>query len=187
MHILRSMELHDMIQRKFPTFSCLRRDMPPIWQWCQSVLAHLQFYMSIIMGMGDLLFIFMGILMASYSLSLSLSGTWKQWSSTSEKSFMTPFHSGGNLDLGLPNDGDSFPLKWEPRSRASKWWARWERQHDTFFSIGCCNSNGSFWSSESLIYDALRSSDILFVTKTHESLVQPLSDIIGYHQFSTYR
>ena len=125
MHILRIMELHDMIQRKFPTFSCLRRDMPPIWQWCQSVLAHLQFYMSIIMGMGDLLFIFMGILMASYSLSLSLSLSQEPESSdqvpqsnhswllstrvgTSIWGFQmmgTPFHSSGNLDLGLRNDG----------------------------------------------------------------------------------
>jgi hypothetical protein len=37
------------------------------------------------------------------------------------------------------------------------------------------------------MYDALRSSDILFITETHESPVRPLSDITGYHRFSTCR
>jgi hypothetical protein len=38
-----------------------------------------------------------------------------------------------------------------------------------------------------LLYDALGSSDILFITETHESPVRPLPDITGYHQFSACR
>jgi hypothetical protein len=37
------------------------------------------------------------------------------------------------------------------------------------------------------MYHALRYLDILFITETHESLVRPLLDIIGYHQFSFCR
>jgi hypothetical protein len=37
------------------------------------------------------------------------------------------------------------------------------------------------------MYDALGSSNILFVIETHGSLVQPLLDIAGYHWFSTCR
>jgi hypothetical protein len=54
-------------------------------------------------------------------------------------------------------------------------------------SISCWNGNGSFWSLSGLLYDALGSSDILLITETHESLVRPLLDITGYHQFSACR
>jgi hypothetical protein len=38
-----------------------------------------------------------------------------------------------------------------------------------------------------LAYDALGSSDILFITEMHESHVRPLLDITGYHQYLACR
>jgi hypothetical protein len=51
----------------------------------------------------------------------------------------------------------------------------------------CWNGNGSFWSSPGLLYDALGSTDILFVTETHASRVRPLPDFTGYHWLSVCR
>jgi hypothetical protein len=54
-------------------------------------------------------------------------------------------------------------------------------------SISCWNGNGSFWSSSSLLYDALESTDILFIIETHASHARPLPDYAGYHWLSICR
>lgn len=52
---------------------------------------------------------------------------------------------------------------------------------------GCWNGDIFFWSSLGMINDALGSSDILFVTKTHVSRIKPLTNVVGYHWFSVFK
>jgi len=54
-------------------------------------------------------------------------------------------------------------------------------------SMGCSNGNGAFWSLLSMIFDALGSLNIPFITATRASLVQALPDIRSYHWFFAYR
>jgi hypothetical protein len=61
------------------------------------------------------------------------------------------------------------------------------RRQGTGISIRYWNGHGSFWSSSGLLYDALESTDILFVTETHASPIRPLPNIADYHWFSVCR
>lgn len=54
-------------------------------------------------------------------------------------------------------------------------------------SIECYNCNGALWSSLRLLYDALRPSGILFVTKIHTNLVWSFADYLGFHSFLVFR
>lgn len=56
-----------------------------------------------------------------------------------------------------------------------------------YFSRGCWNDSESFWSSSGMMYNALNSSNILFITETHASPIKLLPNIAGYHWFSAYQ